>query len=83
MCSTPQKQPAATVAFCAPSGTVMEAAIGPDENRREKNEVINRTRTEVNRMALVVGMVNSLRVVCCVMREAPRKLGVHVDFSGI
>lgn len=63
MCSTPQKQPAATVAFCAPSGIVIEAAIGPDENgrvRRDKNEVMSRTRTEVNRMALVVGMVRSL-----------------------
>jgi hypothetical protein len=60
MCSTPQKQPAATVAFWAPSGRVIEAAIGADENgrvRREKNEVIRRTRDEAKRMDLVVGMV--------------------------
>jgi hypothetical protein len=48
------------VAFCAPSGTAIEAAIGPDENgrvRRERNEVIRRTRNEVKRIALVVGMM--------------------------
>lgn len=82
MCSTPQKQPAATVAFCAPSGTVMEAAIGPDENRREKNEVINRTRTEVTRMALGVGMVNSF-VGCLLCGEGRSQKVVYVDFNGI
>lgn len=36
--------------------------MGPDENgrvRREKSEVISKTKTEVSRMALVVGIVES------------------------
>jgi hypothetical protein len=42
----------------------MEAAIGPDENgrvKRENKEIIRRTRNEVNRIALVVGIVELVR----------------------
>jgi hypothetical protein len=47
MCSTPQKHPAASVAFCAPWGTLI-AASGAVENGRinwDRNEGIEITST--------------------------------------
>jgi hypothetical protein len=42
MCSTPQKQPAATVAFSVPSGT--ETAPGPSGPKRMVDDVKGRDR---------------------------------------
>jgi hypothetical protein len=42
----------------------MEAAIDPDENgrvKRDNKEVIKRTRNEVKRIALVVGIVELVK----------------------
>jgi hypothetical protein len=61
MCSTPQKQPAATVAFWDPSGAVM-AAMGAVENgrvSREKREVIRRTKIVVRKTDCEGAMVNA------------------------
>ena len=52
MCSTPQKQPAATVAFCAPSGKEIE-----DSGFRERRVVVVKGRM---RRLMKVGIVKAI-----------------------
>jgi hypothetical protein len=52
MCSTPQKHPAATVAFCAPSGKEIE-----DSGFRERRVVVEKGRM---RRLMKVGIVKAI-----------------------
>jgi hypothetical protein len=56
-CSTPQKQPAATVARAAPSGTERGVAVLLAFRPRLVEELKGRTRREMNE-----GMVKAMRV---------------------
>jgi hypothetical protein len=53
MCSTPQKHPAAIVAFCAPSGTAIE-----DSGLRPRRVVVVKGRM---RRDMKVGIVKAIR----------------------
>jgi hypothetical protein len=53
MCSTPQKQPAATVNFCAPSGMLMDPPSATPTRVLEEN---GRNRRDMN-----VGIVAAMR----------------------
>jgi len=63
MCSTPQKQPAAMVAFSAPSGIEIEAL--ESGLRRREVEVVKGRMRRVRK----VGMVAAMRRMVMVMRR--------------
>jgi hypothetical protein len=69
MCSTPQKQPAAMVAFSAPSGEEIEALLSGF--RRRLVEVVKGRMRRVRK----VGMVAAMRTMVMVMRRVRGERG--------
>lgn len=73
MCSTPQKQPAATVAFCEPSGVAVPEPSGPNRIGAEEKGRIRRERNE-GMAAIAMRMIrieNRVRMLTDVGEETP------------